>query len=155
VSGVSSRRMISIDPQLAQVARGDIPEQYTHVVGVSIAPSGRYSIVMLTTGEGPAMEFDQTVAERVGDAWVDLGSGTPSSVIYAGDHRAVPLCNYMEPLPTEVERVVVADRGEEHEVPVEHGYFLYAAWKRDTPGDDKTDPPTPEVIRTIPAVGVG
>src|SRR2546425_8410610 len=114
--------MIEIDPQLARVARGDIPERHTDVVGVSIAPSGRYAIVMLTAGEGPAREFDETVAERVDDAWVDLQSGTPSSIVYAGDHRAAPLCNYMNPLPPEVKRVVVLDRGEEHEVPVEHGY---------------------------------
>jgi hypothetical protein len=53
-------------------------------------------------------------------------------------------------MPPEVERVVVLDRGEEHEVPVERGYFLYVAWKQDTPGDDTTDPPEPELARTIP-----
>jgi len=147
--------MIEIDAQLARVARGDIPEQHTHVLGVSIAPSGRFAIVMLTAGEGSAMEFDQTVAERVGSEWVGLMSGTPSSVIYAGDHRAAPLCNYMDPLPPEVKRVVVFDREEEHEVPVERGYFLYAAWKQDTPSDDITDPPPPEVVRTIPTVALG
>ena len=52
--------------------------------------------------------------------------------------------------PPEVERVVVLDRGEENVVPVENGYFLYAAWKQDTPGDDTSDPPRPEVIRTEP-----
>jgi hypothetical protein len=142
--------MIEIDPQLARVARGDIPEKDSHVLGVSIAPSGRFAIVMLAAGEGPAMEFDQTVAERVGSEWVDLMSGTPSNVIYAGDHRAAPVSNYKDPLPSEVERVVVFDRGEEYEVLVERGYFLYAAWKRDTPGDDTSDAPTPEVVRTIP-----
>jgi len=86
------------------------------------------------------MEFDQTVAEHLGSEWVGLMSGAPSSVIYAGDHRAAPLCNYMDRLPPEVERVVVLDRGKEHEVPVERGYFLYAAWKQDKPGDDSTDP---------------
>jgi hypothetical protein len=141
--------VISIDPQLEQVARGDIPERYTHVIGVSIAPSGRYAVVMLTTNEGAAIEFDETVAERVGDHWVGLFDGTPSSVIYAGDHRAAILCNYADPLPLEVERVVVRDRGEECEVPVENGYLLYAAWKQDAPGDDTNDPPAPEIIRTI------
>jgi hypothetical protein len=147
--------VIEIDPQLAQVARGGIPEKYTHVFGVSIAPSGRFAIVMQMAGEGSAVEFDQTVAERVGNEWVDLMSGTPSSVVYAGDHRAAPLCNYMDPLPPEVEGVLVVDRGEEHEVPVERGYFLYAAWKQDTPGDNTTDPPPPEVVRTIPTVALG
>ena len=142
--------MFEIDPQLPRAAREDIPEQHVHPVGVSIAPSGRFAIVMLTAGEGPAMEFDQTVAELVGGEWKALMSGTPSSVIYAGDHRAAPLCNYMDPLPPEVERVVVRDRGDEHEVPVERGYFLYAAWKQDTPGDDTTDPPEPELVRTVP-----
>jgi len=147
--------MIEIDPELARVARGDIPEEHAHVIGVSIAPSGRYAIVMLTAGRGSGMEFDQTVAERVGGEWVGMMSGTPSSVIYAGDHRAAPLCNYMDPLPPEVERVVVLDRGDEHEVPVERGYFLYAAWKQDTPGNDRTDPPSPEVVRTIPTTALG
>jgi hypothetical protein len=146
--------MIEIDPQLARVAQGDIPEKHTHVLGVSIAPNGRFAIVMLAAGEGSAIEFDQTVAERVGSEWVDLMSGTPSAVIYAGDHRAAPLCNYMDPLPPEVERVVVFDRGEEYDVPVERGYFLYAAWKQDTPADDTSDPPTPEVVRTIPTVAL-
>jgi hypothetical protein len=148
------RLVIPIDPQLEAEARGDIPPEHAHVIGVSIAPSGRYAVVMLTVGEGPAMGFDETVAEHVGDRWLGLSSGTPSSVIYAGDHRAAPLCNYMDPLPPEVERVVISDRGEKHEVPVERGYFLYAAWKQDTPGDNATDPPTPEVVGTIPAIAL-
>jgi len=85
--------MIEIDPQLARVARDDIPEQHTHVLWASSAPSGRFAIVMLTTGEGSAMQFDQTVAERVGSELAGAMSGTPSSVIYAGDHRAATLCN--------------------------------------------------------------
>ncbi len=77
------------------------------------------------------------------------------SVIYAGDHRAAILCNDADPLPPEVERVVVRHRGEEHEVPVENGYFLYAAWKQATPGDNRTDPPEAEMIRTIARDGGG
>jgi hypothetical protein len=139
--------VISIDPQLEAIARDDIPARYAHVVGVSIAPSGRFAIVMLTTNEGAAIEFDQTVAERIGDRWVGLSSGTPSSTVYAGDHRATILCNY-DPLPSDAQCVVVRDRGEEHMVPVENGYFLYAAWKQDTEHDNTSDPPVPEVIRT-------
>jgi ATP-dependent DNA helicase RecQ len=45
--------------------------------------------------------------------------------------------------------------GEEYEAPVERGYFLYVAWKRDRPGDDTTDPPEPELVRTIPATPLG
>jgi hypothetical protein len=143
---VSLADVISIHPQLEETARGDIPAQYTHVIGVSIAPCGRYAVVMLTTNEGAAIEFDETVAERIGDRWVGRSNGTPSSIIYVGDHRAAILCNYADPLPPEVEHVVVRDRDEDHEVPVENGYFLYAAWQTDTPGDHTTDPPTPEVI---------
>src|SRR5436190_315040 len=106
---------------------------------------------MLIAGEGAAAEFDETVAERVGERWLGLQSGTPSSVIYAGDHRGAPLCNYMEPLPPTVERVVVLDRGAEYEVPVEEGYFLYVAWKQDTEGDNTSDLPEPTVVRTVPA----
>jgi hypothetical protein len=147
--------VIAIDPQLEEVARGDIPERYARVVGVSIAPSGRYALVMLTTNESTTIEFDQTVAERVGDHWVGLFDGTPSSVIYVGDHRAAILCNYADPLVPEVERVIVRDRGEEHQVPVENGYFLYVAWKQETSGDDTTDPPEPELIGTIAGKGEG
>lgn len=147
--------MIEIDPQLERVSRQDVPADQAHVVGLSIAPCGRYAVVTLIVGEGSAMEFDQIVAERVGEQWLSLQSGTPSSVIYAGDHRAVPLCNYLTPLPSEVERVVVLDRGEEHDVSVEQGYFLYVAWKRDTPGDDATDPPKPKLLGTIPAAALG
>jgi hypothetical protein len=141
--------MIWIDPQLAEIARDDIPERYAHVVGLSIAPSGRYAVVMLMTNEGEAIELDQTVAEHVDDRWVGLSSGTPSTVVYAGDHRAAMLFN-SEPQPTDVRQVVVRDRGEDHDVPVENGYFLYGAWKIDVPGDSTTDPPTPELIRTKP-----
>jgi hypothetical protein len=147
--------MIEIDPQLEQAARQDIPDDQAHVIGVSIAPSGRYAVVMLIAGEGPAAEFDETVAERVGEQWFGLQSGTPSSVIYAGNHRGAPLCNYMEPLPRTVEGVVVLDRGTEHEIPVEQGYFLYVAWRQDTEGDNTSDPPTPKVVRTIPASPLG
>jgi hypothetical protein len=141
--------MFSIDPMLAEIARDDIPERYAHVVGLSIAPSGRYAIVLLTTNEGAAIELDETVAERVDDHWVGLSSGTPSSIVYAGDHRAALLNNW-DPLPADVRHVIVRDRGEDHLVPVEHGYFLYASWKTDTPGDETTDPPHPELIRTVP-----
>jgi len=79
--------VIQIEPQLEAVARADIPPGEASVVGVSIAPSGRYAVVMLRVGDGPAAEFDETVAERVGDRWRGLQSGSPSSVIYAGDHR--------------------------------------------------------------------
>ena len=139
---------ISIDPQLEEVARGDIPAHLTRVIGVSLSPSGRYAVVMLTTNEGTAIEFDETMAERVGDRWEGRSSGTPSSIVYAGDHRAAILCNYADQLPPSVTRVVVRDRGVVHEVPAESGYFLYAAWKQDTPGDNTTDPPQPEVIGT-------
>jgi hypothetical protein len=94
------------------------------------------------------MEFDQTLAERIGDLWVGLSDGTPSPIVYADNHRASVLCNYADQLPPDVRGVVVRDRGEEHDVPVENGYFLYAAWKQDTPGD-YTDPPEPELVRTI------
>jgi hypothetical protein len=57
--------VIKIDPQLEEVARGDIPARYAHVIGVSVAPSGRFAVVMQTTNEGAAIEFDETVAERV------------------------------------------------------------------------------------------
>jgi hypothetical protein len=147
--------MIEIDPQLERIVREDIPDDQAHVVGASIAPSGRYAVVMLIAGEGPAAEFDETVAERIGERWVCLQSGTPSSIIYAGDHRGAPLCNYMEPLPSAVKRVVVLDRGTEYEVPVEDGYFLYVAWKQDTEGDNRSDPPTPRVVRTVPASPLG
>jgi hypothetical protein len=142
--------MIAIDPQLEEVARGDIPVRYTHVIGVSIAPSGRFAVVMQTTNEGAAVEFDETVAERVDDQWVGLFDGTPSSTVHAGDHRATILCNYADPLPPDVRHVIVRDRGQEHEVPVEQGYFLYAAWKQDTSDDNTTDPPAPEVVRAGP-----
>jgi hypothetical protein len=89
------------------------------------------------------------VAERVADRWQALFSGTPSSITYAGDHRASIISNYADPLPPEVDRVVIRDRGEEHEVAVEDGYFLYAAWKQDVPGDDTTDPPEPELVRAL------
>ena len=147
--------MVEIDPELELLARGDIPESAAHIVGVSVAPSGRYAVVMLTAGQEPSIEFDETVAEHTGDRWLALQSGTPSSAIYAGDHRGAPLCNYTAPLPPEVQRVVVSDRGEEHEVPVERGYFLYVAWKRDTPGDDTADPPKPQLLRTIPPTPLG
>src|SRR5229473_1968779 len=107
-----------MDPQLEETARGDIPPEHTHVIGVSIAPSGRYAVVMLTAGEGLAMEFDETVAEHISDQWFAGSSGTPSSTIYAGDdHRGVPLCNDGEPLPPDVDRVIVRDRGDDHVVP--------------------------------------
>ena len=140
--------MVAIDPQLEEVARGDIPPRYARVVGVSIAPSGRYAVVLLATNEGEAIELDETVAERVGAEWVAMGSGTPSSVVYVGDHRAAVLCNH-DPLPAAIERVIVRDRGGEHEVPVEGGYFLYAAWKQDSGGDCTSDPPEPEVVAHV------
>ena len=83
-----------------------------------------------------------------------LSSGTPSSTVYAGDHRTAILCNAADPLPGEVVGVVVLDHGEQHDVPVEAGYFLYVAWKQDTPGDDTTDPPMPRLVGTITAAEV-
>jgi len=65
-----------------------------------------------------------------------------------GDVRARPIGDANE-LPSDVSSVVVVDRGEEHNVPVTDGYFLYAAWKKDTPGDSTTDPPAPEIVRLV------
>jgi hypothetical protein len=143
--------MIEIDAQLELVARADIPPGQAHVIGVSVAPGGRYAVVMLVVGEGSAIEFDETVAERVDTGWRSRQSGTPSSTIYAGDLRGVPLCNYIAPLPAEVEGVIVYDRGEEHQVPVEQGYFLYVAWKSDSADDPTGDPPKPRLVRTLSA----
>jgi hypothetical protein len=140
--------VVAIDAQLEEVARGDIPAQYARVIGVSVSPSGRYAIVMLATNVGGAIEFDETVAERIDDRWVPVASGTPSSTVYVGDHRATILCNYADPLPPDVKRVVVSDRGDEREAPVENGYFIYAAWKQDTDGAPSTDPPMPKIVGT-------
>jgi hypothetical protein len=57
--------MIEIDAQLARVARGDIPEQHTHVLGISIAPSGRFPhhrdsgarVTFPNTGAGDAPQW--------------------------------------------------------------------------------------------------
>jgi hypothetical protein len=65
-------------------------------------------------------------------------------IVYVGDHRGAVLCD--GPFGAGVDRVAVRDRSEEHEVPVENGYFLYVAWKQDLPGDDTTDPPMPELV---------
>lgn len=136
--------MIPIDPQLEEVARGDVPPQYAHVVGVSVSPNGRFAIVALTTNEGTAVELDITVAERAEERWESVSSGSMPYIVYEGDHRGAVLCD--GPFGAGVDRVVVRDRSEEHEVPVENGYFLYVAWKQDVPGDDTTDPPMPELV---------
>lgn len=145
---LSSGPLISIDDQLLQVARGDIPARYTHLVGVGISPNGRYAVVLLTTNEGTAIELDQTYARKVGHLWQCIHSGTPADVFHVDDYRARPICNF-DPLPPEVDHVIVRDRGEEHHVPVENGYFLYVAWKQDTPGDDTADPPKAELVRAV------
>jgi hypothetical protein len=134
--------------ELFDVARGDIPERHTHLVGVSIAPGGEHAIVLLAANQPPAVELDQTVCHRTGGRWHRGASGTLSSVIYTGDWRAAPLVNG-DPLPANVKSVIVRDRDEEHKVPVNDGYFLYVAWKKDVQGDDTTDPPTPELVRLV------
>jgi hypothetical protein len=135
--------VIDIDPELEAVARGDVPTQYAHVVGASLSPDGRFAIVALTTNEGAAVELDMTVAARVDGRWQQNSSGSPSDIVYVEDHRAAVLCD--GPLPGGFDRVVVRDRGQEHEVAVENGYFLYAAWQQDAP-ETTTDPPMPELV---------
>jgi hypothetical protein len=86
--------------------------------------------VLLRADAGGSFELDETVAERKDNRWVGLWSGGGTSdVIEVEDHRAAVLCN-RDPLPPEVRQVVVRDRGVEHRVPVEGGYFLYVAWQQ-------------------------
>ena len=143
--------MSTIDlDRLSAVAREDVPAEYSKVLGISVAPWGTDAIVLVATNEPPAVELEQvvcTLESAVG--WVVvMSSGGLSDVVYLGDVRARPIGDANE-LPSDISSVVVVDRGEEHDVPVTDGYFLYAAWKKDTPGDSTTDPPTPEIVRLV------
>jgi hypothetical protein len=138
--------------QLLAEARGDVPPEYAKLLGVSIAPWGTEAIVLLAINEPPAVELEQVVCSRTpGGLWEGGQSGGGlSDVVYVGDVRARPIGDDCE-LPTDATSVIVHDRGKEHEVAVTDGYFVYAAWKRDSPGDDTTDPPKPEVVRVVRA----
>src|SRR5215210_2274835 len=91
---------------------------------------GTDAIVLLAINEPPAVEFEQVVCSRSrGGLWEGgQSSGGLSDVVYVGDVRARPIGDEFE-LPTDAASVVVHARGQEHEVPVTDGYFVYAAWK--------------------------
>ena len=62
-----------------EAARGDIPERFSRVVGVEIAPWGDHAVVLLRTNEGPATELYQVFCERASGGWSStLGSNGPS-----------------------------------------------------------------------------
>jgi hypothetical protein len=138
--------------QLLAEARGDVPAEYAKLVGLSIAPWGTHAIVLLAMNEPPAIELEQVVCSRKpGGQWeAGMSGGGLSDVVYVDDVRARPIGDDVE-LPSDATSVVVRDRGEEHEVVVRDGYFVYAAWQKDPPGDGRTDPPKPEIVRVVRA----
>jgi hypothetical protein len=141
---------VEVDAELEAAARDDVPERFSRVRGVSLSPWGEYAVVLLETNEPPYIELEQVVCRREpSGGWVALMSGGGvSDVVYVDDVRARLITND-DPLPADVTAVAVRDRGAEREVPVRDRYFVYGSWKRDVPGDNTTDPLTPEIVGLI------
>jgi hypothetical protein len=136
--------MLDVDLQLAAEARDDIPPEHAHVVGASISPDGRHALVWLLVSEGENPYFDEAVLEHDGERWCgQMSSGGVSWELWFDDVYATILGNDDEPLPADIGSVVVRDRGVEHEVAVERGFYFYAAW------DAQAQPPRPELVRLL------
>jgi len=77
------------------------------------------------------------VCGRGEDGWYEEISGNgPGSFTTSGEgERNVGVATDWDEAPPEATAVVVSFEGQEHEVPVQEGYFPFAAW--DVPADEK------------------
>jgi hypothetical protein len=108
-----------------EAARQDIPQQYVRVVAEALSPAGDAAVVVLDT-DGHLID---SICRRVGSRWEEVQSGVASRVktTVIGDELAVT--RLLVTAPNEAVAAIVTSSGQEHRVPVQNGYVLYAEWR--------------------------
>jgi len=122
-------------PTPEEAARGEIPERYARLLGVVYSPDEEHAVVLLGTNEPPFLYPYQVICGRGENGWYEEISGNGSGwsttsnldEVEAGAPNLGVITDWDE-APPEATAAVVSFDGQDHEVPVREGYFLFAAW---------------------------
>jgi hypothetical protein len=116
-------------PTPEEAARGEIPERFARALAVAYSPDGNHAVVLLGTNEEPYLYPYQVVCSLGKSGWVEgTSSNGPgwSSTSSEGEPN-VGVATDWDEAPPEATAALVSFEGQEHEVPVQEGYFLFAA----------------------------
>ena len=108
---------------IAQAPRGAV------VVGTSISPDGRYgaALTLLPTA-GDYLMDDLFI--RVGDTWETYGGGNAGICWTSLDADSeTGVLRYGDEAPAETSVAWIRYEGSDHRVPIQHGHFLFVAWR--------------------------
>jgi hypothetical protein len=121
-------------PTPEEAARGGIPERYARFLGIARSPDGNHAVVLLGTNEPPFLYPYQVVCGLGESGWVEemSGNGPGWSTTADDPHDSgasnIGVATDWAEAPPGATAAVVSFAGQEHEVPVREGYFLFAAW---------------------------
>jgi hypothetical protein len=112
---------------VSEVVLADAPPSAV-IVGLSIAPDGQRAAALTLLPS--ASYLMDNLYELVDNAWESGqgGSGGPGINWSGGD---VGVLRFSGEASGDSQTAIIQYNGEEHSVPVNHGYFLFVAW--DTP----------------------
>jgi hypothetical protein len=121
-------------------ARGDVPEQFAHTLGIEVSADRRHAVVLVGTNEQSDPYPYQVVCAREGERWVESIGGNGPGWSATGDQQSnVGVLTAWGEAPAASTVAVIGFGGREHEVAVHRGYYLFVAW--DVPDDDGYAPP--------------
>jgi hypothetical protein len=102
------------------------------VVGASISPDGKHGVALTLLPSASDYPMDD-LFERVGDRWVDAGGGSGTGISWSSmsEDASNGVLRYGDEAPPGAAKAWVAYEGQEVEVPVRHGHFLFVAWDTD------------------------
>ena len=120
------------NPELAAI--GDIPAGYCRVLASRIVGDRAY--VLLDTGSESSPYPYGVDCVREGDLWYEAGGGNGCSWSSTSDDDEAENLGFLawwSEAPDGSDMVRIRFLGEEHDVPVENGYYLFVV--ADVPGD--------------------
>jgi hypothetical protein len=134
-------------------ALAGFPVGQARVLAIAQSPTGDHAVVLLGTNEEPVLYPYEVDCERDDSGWVERGGGNgpgwralaPDQGDAAGNANLGVTTDWAE-APAQARAAVVRYRGDDHQVPVSHGYFLFAAW--DVPAAESNE--RPEVVGFLP-----
>ena len=114
------------DAVIAQAPPGAV------VVGASISPDGKHGVALTLLPSARDYPMDD-LFERVGNRWVDAGGGSGTGISWSSmsEDGSNGVLRYGDEAPLGAAKAWVAYEGQELEVPVHHGHFLFVAWDTD------------------------
>jgi hypothetical protein len=120
------------DAVIAQAPPGAV------VVGASISPDGKYGAALTLLPSASDYPMDD-LFERVGDQWMEAGGGSGTGISWSSmsEDGSNGVLRYGDEAPLGSAKAWVAYEGQELEVAVRHGHFLFVAWDTDYHDDPR------------------